>query len=68
MEQRDMIKDEINRLGKVLAKLLSRYLDNSSNEEFQNEAHIEQSLMSDVGIDIDQLLELDREQKITYLQ
>lgn len=69
MQQRDLLKDQIEQLGKVLAKILGDFLGwkstgnpapgiEAANERFQNE----------LGIDIEQLITLDRMELKSYFR
>ncbi|MAX78546.1 MAG: hypothetical protein CL843_00020 [Crocinitomicaceae bacterium] len=69
MEQRDRLKDEIEQLGKVLAKILSDFLHLKSTGQISQSIKISnQQLESELDIDIHQLLALPHKELTTYLQ
>lgn len=57
MQQRDILKDQIENLGKVLGKLTSKFLNLDPTEDI--ESHIEvtnEQLKSELDIDLDKIL------------
>lgn len=69
MEQRDRLKDEIEQLGKVLAKILSDFLHLKSNGQISQSIKISnQQLESELDIDMHPLLALPHKELTAYLQ
>lgn len=69
MEQRDLLKDQIEQLGKVLARIMASFLG------FKAEGHINEGietankqLISELDIDIEKMLSLDKEILKVYLK
>jgi len=68
MEQRDLIKDQIEQLGKVLGKILSGFLGLKSSGETSVGIEISnEQLKNELDIDLSQLLELDKYDLKKYL-
>jgi hypothetical protein len=69
MGQRDLIKDEIEQLGKVLGKILSDFLKLKTKGQVSLEiqASIEQ-LKTKVDIDLEELVKLSIEELESYLE
>lgn len=61
MEQRDLIKDQIEQLGKVLAKILSDFLSLKSSGQFLNGIEVSNEQLKDkLDIDLSRLLKLKK--------
>ncbi len=66
MQQRDLIKDQIDQLGKVFGKGIARILGLDNNEEvFKVLEEVEKELSTELNIDLKKWLNLDQE---TYEQ
>jgi hypothetical protein len=62
MQQRDIIKDQIEQLGKVLAKVLSDFFDLKSTGNISNAITVtNESLKSELGLDINEIENLNHE-------
>ena len=62
MQQRDIIKDQIEQVGKVLGQLLSKFLDlKTMGEERQAVEVTKQELKDELDIDVEALLDFDKE-------
>jgi len=69
MEQRDFMLNQIEQLGKVLAKILSDFIEfKSEGEVTQGIGITNQRLQSDLGIDIEELTVLNKEELKNYLE
>ncbi|MDY0280444.1 MAG: hypothetical protein RBR35_07770 [Salinivirgaceae bacterium] len=69
MEQRDLLKDQIDQLGKVLAKILSNFLGLKSNGKVSQGIELtNQSLQSELDINIDKLTTLSIKELPNYLK
>ncbi|TRX62578.1 hypothetical protein FNH22_00340 [Fulvivirga sp. M361] len=69
MEQRDLIKDEIERLGKALGKVLSDFLRLKSEGKVNEGIELaDRQLVSEVDIDVAKMLTLTKEQLRTFLE
>lgn len=61
MEQRDLLKDQIEQLGKVLTKILSSFLGLKSSSSLARRVEISnQRLQSELDIDIEKLITLNK--------
>jgi len=68
MEQRDFIKDEIERLGRVLGKIVADFLGTNSPGLVEHSIQISQEqLKGELDIDVNALLVLDTKDLIEYL-
>lgn len=68
MEQRDLIKDQIDQLGKVLAKILSDFLGLNTNSDFSQAVEVtNDAIKSKLDIDIEGMLSLSKEELLAYL-
>lgn len=69
MEQRDFIKDELERLGKALSNLMAKFLGMNAdgNADFGIETTNEQ-LKSQLDIDVEIILQLNQQQLTVYLK
>jgi len=69
MQQRDFIKDEIERLGRVLGKLVTMVLGGEGGDmnPIVSRQMIEERLRNELGIDPNELLELSREELLAKL-
>ena len=68
MEQRDLIKDQIEQLGKVLAKILSNFLGMADKNNVSNGIETtNQQLKNELNIDIEKILSLAKEELKNYL-
>lgn len=62
MEQRDIIKDQIEQLGKALGKLISKFLDLKTMGEVNDAIQITNNhLKEEIEIDVEALLDLNKE-------
>jgi len=69
MEKRDLIKDQIEQLGKVLAKILSDFLGLKSKGQVSLGIEISnERLQSDLDIDIKKLTTLTKKELKDYLE
>lgn len=69
MEQRDLIKDQIEQLGKVLAKILSDFLGLKSSSNVAQGIEISnERLQSELDIDIEKLITLNKTELVEYLK
>ena len=69
MEQRDLIKDQIEQLGKVLAKALADFLGlKSKGQVLQGIEVSNEQLKSELNIDINKLITLSKNELKEYLQ
>ena len=69
MEQRDLIKDEIERLGRALGRILSDFLRLKSEGKVNEGIELaDRQLVSEVDIDIDKMIALTKEQLRTFLK
>jgi len=60
MQQRDILIDKIEQLGKVLGKIISNFFDNLANGNIiELEQHTNQQLDSELDIDIESLLQMN---------
>ena len=68
MERRDIIKDEIERLGRVLGKVLADLLGTKSSDNvLQDIEKADHILQSQLDININQLIQLSNEALISKL-
>lgn len=69
MEQRDLLKDQIEQLGIVLAKILADFIGLKSNNNVALEIEIlNERLQSDLGIDIEKLITLKKTELAEYVK
>ena len=69
MEQRDLLKDQIEQLGKVLAEIISDFLKLKSNGNGVKGIEISnERLQSELDIDIEKLITLNLSELKTYLE
>lgn len=69
MEQRDLLKDQIEQLGKALAKILSDFLGLSSKGQTSEAIEIaNESFQKQLDIDIQKVLTLSATDLMKYLQ
>ena len=69
MEQRDLLKDQIEQLGKVLAKILSDFLGLKSNGNVTQGIEISnESLQSELDIDIEKIIALNKTELEEYVR
>ncbi|MEO6904385.1 MAG: hypothetical protein ABI315_14695 [Bacteroidia bacterium] len=69
MEQRDLIKDQIEQLGKVLGKILSDFLKLKSKGQVSPGMEIaNQRLLSEVDINIEKVMTLSKKELEDYLK
>ncbi|HCX20757.1 MAG: hypothetical protein CMB80_24450 [Flammeovirgaceae bacterium] len=69
MERRDLIQDEIERLGRVLGKILATFLGLKSQGKVQEGIEeAEQQLQSYLDLDVPKLLQLEGRDLVDYLQ
>lgn len=69
MEQRDIIKDEIEQLGKVLGRIIANFLGLKSKGQVSQGIEITvQKLQSELDIDTNKLITLSRKKLTEYLQ
>lgn len=63
MEQRDFIKDEIERIGQAIGRLIAQLIGTDGNNlpPAQWRATISEALTEDLGLSLDQLLDHSRE-------
>ncbi|GAA3560104.1 hypothetical protein [Snuella lapsa] len=67
MEQRDLLKDQIEQLGKVLAKILSDFLGLKSKGQGSQKIEItDQRLLSELDIDIKMLADFTKKELKNY--
>ena len=68
MEQRDLIKDQIEQLGRVLGKIVAEFLGSNSPGLFEQAIQVSQEQMkSQLDIDIEALLAADVKDMEAYL-
>lgn len=69
MEQRDIIKDQIEQLGKVLGKILTKFMGlpivENTNEVIEM---TNQELQTELDLDINQLIQLESPELERYVQ
>ncbi|WP_435263802.1 hypothetical protein [Tenacibaculum sp. nBUS_03] len=69
MEQRDLLKDQIEQLGKVLAKILSDFLGFKSSGNITQGIEISnESLQSELDIDIEKIMTLNKTELDEYIR
>ncbi|WP_462281791.1 hypothetical protein [Salinivirga cyanobacteriivorans] len=69
MEQRDYLKDQIDQMGKALAKILSDLMGLRTKIEPQNVfTHINQQLKTQVDLDLDRLLTISADERKNFLK
>lgn len=69
MEQRDLLKDQIEQLGKVLAKILSDFLGFKSSGNVSQGIEISnQNLQSELDIDVEKLKALNKSELEKYFR
>ena len=69
MEQRDLLKDQIEQIGKVLAKILSDFLGlKSSGNVTQGIEISNESLQSELNIDIEKITALNKTELEVYVR
>ncbi len=68
MERRDLIKDQIEQLSKALAKILSEFIQLKANGDLNQAIELSnQHYKSELDLDINKLLELNKSDMATYL-
>lgn len=68
MEQRDLIKDQIEQLGRVLGKILSDFLGLKSKGRVSQAIELSnEQLKTQLDIDLDEVISLESEQLEEYL-
>lgn len=68
MQQRDLIKDQIEQLGKVLSAILSEFLGLKSQGRIEEGIEMSnQNFVEKLDLDIDKLLTLSLEESSVYL-
>lgn len=68
MQHRDLLKDQIEQLGKVLAKILAHFLGKSTPADFSTRMDtVSEQLQSELDIELAELLERDKEDLKKYL-
>ncbi len=68
MEQRDLLKDQIEQLGRALGKILSDFLGFKSKGNVEQGLEISnERLQSELDIDIEKLISLDESDLIEYI-
>lgn len=61
MEQRDIIKNQIEQMGKVMGKLISKFLDLKTMGDVNDAIQVtNRGLKEEVGIDVDALLSCNK--------
>ncbi len=69
MEHRDLLKDQIEQLGKVLAKVLSDFLGfKSSGNAIQGIEISNESLQSELDIDIEKIMAINKTELDEYVR
>jgi len=69
MEQRDLIKDQIEQIGRVLGKILADFLGLKSKGQITKGIDVSnEQLKSELDIDIDKLIGLSKNELKVYLQ
>lgn len=69
MENRDLLKDQIEQLGKVLAKILSNFLGMKSKGQIMQGIEItNKHLQSELDLDIDKITTLNKKELKAYLE
>ena len=67
MEQRDLIKDKIEQLGKVLARIISDFLGLKSKGQFAQGIEISnERFQSELNIDIEKIIRFDKTETKEY--
>ena len=69
MQQRDILKDQIEQLGQALGKLISKFLKLDSNGDITS--HIEitnQQLKNELDIDLDKLVEFNQNELKGFIE
>ena len=68
MEQRDLLKDQIEQLGRVLGKMLADFLGLKSESQISEAIEItNQRLQDELDIDVDKLTTLNKTELMDYL-
>lgn len=68
MEQRDILKEQIEQLGRVLGKIISKFLDlKAQGNVVQNIQETNQQFKSELDLDIDKLLTLPKVDLADYV-
>lgn len=68
MEQRDYLKDQIEQMGKVLAELMGKFMGfKSKGQTSQGIEYVQTELKSQLDIDLDDLLALEKNELKEYL-
>lgn len=62
MQQRDFIKDEIEKLGRVLGQVVAELIGTSSNDFSESRRSADHVLRAELDMDLEALLQLDLEQ------
>ncbi len=69
MEQRDIIKDQIEQLGKVLGKIITRFLNLDSSENITDEIKTtNQELKNELDIDLDKIIHLNKNELRDFIK
>ena len=69
MQQRDIIKDEIEQLGRALGKLIANFLGMKTEGKVSEAIKITNAeLLSDLDIDINKLVHLDEDELDGYIE
>lgn len=68
MQQRDLLKDQIEELGKVLGKMLSKFFDLIASDNIIDVIQIiDNELQSNLDFDISKIIDLDKNAVENYL-
>ena len=68
MEQRDLLKDQIEQLGRALGRILAEFLGTKTEGDIAQSIEISnERFKSELDIDIEQLRTLDKEELAAYL-
>ena len=69
MQQRDLIKDQIEQMGKVLGKIVSIFLDLKSNGDISHAIDVSnQNFQTELDIDVEELILLEKEELTLFLE
>ena len=69
MEQRDYLKDQIDQMGKALAKVLSDLMGLKTKNEPQSALNqVSQQLKTQVDLDLDKLLKFSTDERQVFLE
>lgn len=69
MEQRDYLKDQIDQMGKVLAKILGDLMGlKTKNDPQKTLAHVDQELKTQVDFELENFLKMSADERRVYAE